>query len=448
MPASSKLPLTFVLSITLFPLILFLLAAWLWIASGPELQEIQTADLSSWMRQFIPMTPIIATLSALASVAIGLGLTIFIHRQRSNVINSYQMLLGRFQIAISLGSWLLSLSVLAQFISIICSLACLLYISHQYFGINYIVVMGAVFIAYFIWKIKDFLIKKNPDNSATVLGQDISRQQAPALWSVVDEVAQKLETTPPDHIILSLNEGFWVTDFNVNLPHSQTRAGEKTMCLSIPFMNHLILPEFKAIIGHELAHFIHRDLIAMRAFNQLYQHAGKANNALDDIHARFIVLSLLTFGFLAPVVAYCCIRPIQTLSAHLFIAFHESERAWNRKGELAADAIAARVGGPEDIASSLAKLALLTPAMIDAQKQHMRVGNQSPILALMAQSIETNGYPTFEELKLMEQPHPYDSHPPLQERLAALNITFLPADYQAFCTQQQTGALLHQLQLH
>lgn len=209
------------------------------------------------------------------------------------------MLRTRFQRTINITPWALSGALLGQFIALICLLVGFLYIGRKFIGIYFSLLIGAAFVLFLMWKIKDFFVKKISTNAMQVLGQTVTRQQAPFLWSMVDTVAMTLKTAPPEHIILSMNEGFWVTDFAVFLSNSRTNPGERTLCLSIPFMNYMTQAEFQAIISHELAHLANKDLVSMRMFNQLYHRAYQNNyvlSKLDERHTTFFGSSLVYSG--------------------------------------------------------------------------------------------------------------------------------------------------------
>lgn len=138
--------------------------------------------------------------------------------------------------------------------------------------------------------------------------------------------------------------------------------------------------------------------------------------------------------------------PCVALSNYVHDAFHRSERAWNRQCEHTADEIAATINGPLPVANALSKIAIFSTAFSAALQHHKRIDNQKTISTHMAEFLGANGYPPLESLLSMQQAHPYDSHPSLQERLMALKITLTPADYQALCIVQP-GQLLKELQL-
>jgi hypothetical protein len=86
-----------------------------------------------------------------------------------------------------------------------------------------------------------------------VIGKIISREQAPALWEQVAEIAQKLGALHPEQIVLGLDPNFFVTEADVICLDG--RLSGRTLYCSLPLSRILSREEFSAIVGHELGHY-------------------------------------------------------------------------------------------------------------------------------------------------------------------------------------------------
>jgi hypothetical protein len=117
----------------------------------------------------------------------------------------------------------------------------------------------------------------------------------------------------------------------------------------------------------------------------------------------------------------------------------------NREREFAADATAARLTSAESIAQSLIKVgayssyrARVEEALFDKNEQHGELG----IAARVAQGFV--GYAQSEKLHFdLHQavtPHPFDSHPPLDQRLVNVQVKLAGSDYNQLLGQQATAS--------
>lgn len=245
-----------------------------------------------------------------------------------------------------------------------------------------------------------------------VPGQRALPAEHPQLWAVVDDVCRQLTTRPPDHIVLGLEPTFYVTESEVSVGAGAERITGRTLHVSLSLCRLLTWPELRAIIGHEMAHFIGADTVFSQRFFPVYRatHAalvklgGDAGN-VGVAFARMPALSLLGF-FLE--------------------AFATSEKNLSRVREMEADAVGATVAGPLALATALVKVHACAPLWGDIVKgvrfrvAELRAADNLAVpFAQQAAALSAEAFPW---LCRNEVAHPIDSHPPLAARLASLQI--------------------------
>ncbi|MDP1045110.1 hypothetical protein Q6332_29065, partial [Klebsiella pneumoniae] len=72
----------------------------------------------------------------------------------------------------------------------------------------------AVFCLYSIWlllKQLRYMLGMFKAEPLEMFGLAVTPEDAPGLWKQVNELAERLGALPPDHIVVSLTQGFYVT---------------------------------------------------------------------------------------------------------------------------------------------------------------------------------------------------------------------------------------------
>ena len=240
-------------------------------------------------------------------------------------------------------------------------------------------------------------------------GLQVRRADQPRLWQRVERTAQAMGVRPPAEIWLvdRPQAAVWQDSWLLGLV-----PGRRRMLLGLPLLHGLTASELDAVVAHELGHFAHGDtrLSALTTRNRaglrqvLSRYSsedggpGQWLNGVFAAYARF------------------CLR---------------SSQATARRQEFAADAAAARLAGPDALIGALQATPALTRAHHSYLSGFRDIGKE---LGLAPQAGQV--YPGFqaflrtdswrrERQQLTDDPprqrqSPYDSHPPMSERVERL----------------------------
>ena len=255
-----------------------------------------------------------------------------------------------------------------------------------------------------------FLVRRPKDVPPP--GISVSEQQQPELWERVRALAGAVGTRAPDEIrmIPAVNAAVSENPRLLGLI-----PGHRRMLIGVPLLLGLTEPQLDAVLAHELGHYSNRDTrlagITVRGRQSLFtvvQHAKAAGRGLTA----------------ALFAAY----------ANLYLRVSESV---GRRQELAADLAAARIAGRDHAAGALRQVPALDAAYDYYLEHYASLGWDAGFLPLAEEFYggfrsmlsspkrqrELDGIRN--DLPVRETT-PYDSHPPMRERVAALEA--LPAD--------------------
>jgi Zn-dependent protease with chaperone function len=246
-----------------------------------------------------------------------------------------------------------------------------------------------------------------------VMGQIVTRAQAPKLWAFVEKVAQRIGAGVPDNIVVGLDEGFFVTENAVRLYNETAVPKGRALYLPLPYMAFMSGLEVAAVVGHELGHFVGEDTLYSQRFAPIYAAAIRHIEAVagDDNPNDSGWRSLAT-------------RPATIFGEMFLDSFHEAVRFWSRKRELAADAVGARAAGAQSVATSLLRIVALEPRVNEALAAQWDTGQTvaGGVLGHVRQLVAAKGMDNPAEHSHNRQPHPFDSHPEVAERLQAVGL--------------------------
>ncbi|HLP76066.1 MAG TPA: M48 family metalloprotease [Candidatus Paceibacterota bacterium] len=181
-----------------------------------------------------------------------------------------------------------------------------------------VIVLGGIIA---LWHSASILLRKIPLEFQEPMAREITPEQAPALWEAVREAAARLQTAPPDSILIGMQLNFYVTELTVK--HEFGQVNGRTLFLSFPLLKQLSREEVLAIIGHELGHFIGADTRLTREFFPM------------RLKVDATMMTLAKSGWVAWPSSYFL---------HFFSwCFGETEQTTSRKRELLADSKAAEM---------------------------------------------------------------------------------------------------------
>ena len=272
-----------------------------------------------------------------------------------------------------------------------------------------------------LWRSAVILLKEVPLEFEEPMAREIKPAEAPALWQAVRDAAMRLQTAPPDRIVVGMQLNFYVTELDVKL--SSGRVEGRTLYLSQPLLKQMAPDEVLAIIGHELGHFIGEDTRITREF---YPLRFKANATM---------LALAQSGW----VGWTSVHALDFFNW----CFGTTEQAMSRERELQADRTAAVLTSTATAARALVKFQVMSEAIqlgvAGANGQRLENPFEVPLGAFIREQLVPKTE-FWQQLFEKKAPHPLDSHPALQVRLDALGERIGPADAIELATKETESA--------
>lgn len=279
-----------------------------------------------------------------------------------------------------------------------------------------VMAMGLLVLVAMFYMIRG-IFKKLPRED-DVEGEVVTREAAPELWARIDALASQVGTTPPDHIIAGIDTNFYVTEAPLSV-NEQALHGRK-LYVSIPLLRQLTTAQADGVMVHELTHL----------------HEGDtASGALlgPKLHRFDQYIHLMSKDVSTLVVFY----PL-CLYRMLF------ELAWQRNSrerEFVADRSAANLITPAAIVESLIKISAyasyrseVEQMLFDNKTLH---GNELGISKAIALGLpqHVNSPDFISMMREQNVPHPFDSHPPLADRMRNVGYTIDETGYAAIAAE-------------
>jgi len=233
-------------------------------------------------------------------------------------------------------------------------------------------------------------------------GPELAPGDHPRLFSLVDRIATATAQAPPRHVYLVPDLNAWVAERGGLMGF----GSERVMGVGLPLLQALSVPEFSAVLAHEFGHFHGGD-------TRLGPWIHKTRSAIGRTLATFSQKD----SWLG--------KPFEWYGNFFLRITH----AVSRQQEYAADALAARVVGAAPLASGLKSIHACGPAFPSFWTSEvvpvLQAGLRPPIAEgfrrfLSAPTVAPAVSAELEQQLASCTSHPYDTHPPLSERLAAL----------------------------
>ncbi|MDY7232946.1 M48 family metallopeptidase [Hyalangium rubrum] len=229
----------------------------------------------------------------------------------------------------------------------------------------------------------------------------LSPERLPELFSLVEEVARRVGTRAPRKVFLvdqatafiSMERRWWGL------------RREAVVGVGLPLFSFLSREELASVLAHEFGHHVGGDLTLGPWVYRTRVAIASAVESLED-SAFFLDVPFRLYGQL----------------------FLRVSSAVSRQQELAADALAARTCGVEATGEALRKVHVLAPLwgaylgheVIPIVERSVRVPLLEGFRGFLAEQSRRAEISRDLEEDALRPPSPWDSHPPVEERLKSL----------------------------
>lgn len=249
-------------------------------------------------------------------------------------------------------------------------------------------------------------------------GELVREADAPRLWARLKEMADRLKTAPPANIVAGIDTNFFVTEAPLQVGEHALKG--RTLYVSLPLLRKLETVEADAVLAHELAHLSGGDTANSARLGPALQHYDEYCGAMRSSGVTFVIWPLLAF---------------------YRVMFEFALARSRREREFRADATAAGLVSAQAIAHSLIKVAAYAIYRNKIEGDLFGQRTQHTGTLGIAQEVERGlgdfvHSPAFmERIKTVHVPHPFDSHPPLADRMNAVGVEVAEADYPMIAAQ-------------
>jgi Zn-dependent protease with chaperone function len=245
-------------------------------------------------------------------------------------------------------------------------------------------------------------IVPRPDRFAAP-GPALTPADQPRLWDTIRAVATATGQAPPAHIYLVLDPNAWVAHRGGVLGVGSRRV----MGLGLPLLQVLTVHDFRAVLAHEFGHYRGGDTLLGP---WVYKTSAAIERTIQGLaqHSSILHEPFLWYGRL----------------------FLRMTHAVSRRQELNADVLAARVVGARPLVEGLKKIQGVAPAFATYWTTEvvpvLEAGFRPPIAEGFRRFLAAGGIAT-QVAQILERAlrdpvaaDPSDTHPPLRERIRAL----------------------------
>jgi Zn-dependent protease with chaperone function len=260
------------------------------------------------------------------------------------------------------------------------------------------VAVGAVIAAIF----------KRTDTTRVVEGKLIDKTSALPLWRELNAICAKVGTAPPDQIIVGIDDNFFVTEHPVIVDGKTLRG--RTLYVSLSLLRQMNGAEADSVLAHEMAHFSGEDTLYSKKISPLLVRYG---HYLEALYKAGVTRPIFYFMH--------CFRALFELSLSKL----------SRQREFRADRIAMEATSPRDFSGAMLRIAAYSKFRDEVQ-QSLFKQERALEAANISQQIG-EGFQNFARRFASEHDagelatsHPFDTHPPMVERLSAVGVQLTP----------------------
>ena len=231
-------------------------------------------------------------------------------------------------------------------------------------------------------------------------GPQLTPATAPQLFSLIDDVATKTAQPRPAEVYLLNEVNAWVSQRGGTMGFGSRRV----MGVGLPLLSSLTKAELLAVIAHEFGHYSGGD-VGLGPW--IYKTRAAIARTMAGLEESYLQWIFNWYGRM----------------------FMKMTMAVSRQQEFVADETAARISGSAPMVSALQKVALLAPAYSTYMQHEVLPILRSGFLPPIAEGFERFiGNPETREAfdKMVHEQTTgdtsgeFDTHPPLSERVAAL----------------------------
>lgn len=242
-----------------------------------------------------------------------------------------------------------------------------------------------------------------------VSGTLLTEQGAPELWARVRRIAADVGTEPPSHIIAGIDDNFFVTEGTVDL-HDHELTG-RSLFVSLSLLRVMSQAEADAVLAHEMAHF----------------HGGDTarSRKLVPMQARFV-------NYLAALREGGITYPVYLSMLSFYAMFTAALSKSSREREHMADTKAVAITSPNALGTALMKA--VAYAGYRGRVEGSLFGQNEALADIRIAEKVRSGFAEYagsneinDDLLGRSISHPFDSHPPLRDRLAHVGATVDPS---------------------
>jgi Zn-dependent protease with chaperone function len=250
-----------------------------------------------------------------------------------------------------------------------------------------------------------------------IVGIQVSEAEQPALWTRIRDLAAQVGTRTPRRLYLvpDVNAAVWEDTHLLGLI-----PGRRQMMVGVPLLMALTPGQLDSVLAHELGHYGNRDTRVGGLVGRTRQSVLSALRAAGH-SGRFQLPGSALFVAVFRTYAKLVLRVTQEAS---------------RAQEYAADRVAAQIAGPANTITALREMQGIDAAFDFYLEKYLAPGLKLGLMppapelfggfsALLADAGRRAELDEIRRNPRPVQPDPYDSHPPMPERIAALSA--LPA---------------------
>jgi Zn-dependent protease with chaperone function len=247
-------------------------------------------------------------------------------------------------------------------------------------------------------------------------GPELQSGDQPALFAEIARIARLTGQAPPAHVYLVPQVNAFVTERGGLMGLGSKRV----MGIGLPLLSVLTVAELRAVLVHEFGHFFGGDT---KLGPWIYATRGALGRTVENLGSARGLLGDDRFSMTAGAVLAVVMAPFGFLGGLLM----RVTEAISRAQELSADALAVRTSGAQPVVTSLKKVheaSLAFGAYFEDEVVPLLRAGRLPPLAAGFQTFIKADSPAEQLAKAMREElahaeaDPYDSHPPLKERVA------------------------------